>query len=69
LISGSIVLPDELRGDDVEHAARQPDLLEDLASLSIDSGVCLAGLTTIVQPAAIAGRSCACPSPAGSSTA
>ena len=44
-----------LRGDDVEHAGRQPGLLEDLRQRDIDSGVCCAGLMTIVQPAAIAG--------------
>ena len=54
-ISGPVVSLGGGRGDQVEHAGRQPDLLEDLASTSIDSGVCWAGLTTIVQPAAIAG--------------
>jgi hypothetical protein len=36
---------------------------------SIDSGVCGAGLITLVQPAAMAGPACGCPSPSGSSTA
>ena len=43
-------------GDHVEHAVRQAGLLRgSAASASIDSGVCSAGLTTIVQPAATAG--------------
>jgi hypothetical protein len=40
------------RGEHVEHAGGRPGLLEDLASASIDSGVCCAGLMIIVQPAA-----------------
>ena len=41
----------------VEHAPRQArlPLVGNPPGASIDSGVCLAGLTTIVQPAAIAG--------------
>ena len=35
--------------------AGRPACSSTSASASIDSGVCLAGLTTIVQPAAIAG--------------
>ncbi len=43
------------RRDDVEDAVRQPASANVAASASIVSGVCWAGLTTIVQPAATAG--------------
>ena len=43
--------------DDVDDAGRQPRLVEARASSSTVSGVCSAGLSTIVQPAQIAGAS------------
>ena len=42
-------------GDDVEHAGRQADLLEQRGEGEHRQGVSAAGLTTIVQPAAMAG--------------
>ena len=51
-----MTLPVVRGGDDVEHARRaRPHSVRTWASSNIVSGVCEAGLTTIVQPAAIAG--------------
>ena len=55
-ISGSITSEVLGGGDDVEHAVGgTPTSVSRSASASIVSGVCDAGLTTIVQPAARAG--------------
>ena len=55
LISGSIVAPDERAVMTLSTPPGSPTSSRIWASISIDSGVCLAGLTTIVQPAAMAG--------------
>ena len=55
LMSGSIVRPDDCAVMTLTTPPGSPTSSRIWASMSIDSGVCLAGLTTIVQPAAIAG--------------
>jgi hypothetical protein len=55
LISGSIVAPERWAVMTLSTPPGSPTSSRIWASMSIDSGVCLAGLTTIVQPAAIAG--------------
>ena len=45
------------RGDEVHHTLGNADLLEDLEHLDRRSGVCSAGLITMVQPAARRARS------------
>ena len=54
-IRGSITAPDERAVTTLSTPAGSPTCSRMRASMSIDSGVSLAGLTTIVQPAAIAG--------------
>jgi hypothetical protein len=54
------LLPDRRRvlavaGDDREHARRQPRLFGQHRNRAAESGVCSAGFSTIVQPAASAG--------------
>jgi hypothetical protein len=55
--SGSITSPACSAVITLSTPAGRPACSRTFASASIDSGVCLAGLTTIVQPAAIAGAS------------
>jgi hypothetical protein len=55
LMSGSIVRPDDFAVMTFTTPPGRPASSRICASASIDSGVCLAGLTTHVQPAAIAG--------------
>ena len=55
LISGSMVRPDDLAVITLSTPSGSPASSRIWARASIDSGVCLAGLTTIVQPAATAG--------------
>ena len=55
LISGAISEPDDLDVTTLRTPFGSPASSRICASASIDSGVCWAGLTTIVQPAAIAG--------------
>ncbi len=55
LISGSITSPDEEAVITFSTPPGSPTSSRIPASASIDSGVCFAGLITIVQPAAIAG--------------
>ena len=54
-ISGLIVSPDDDAVMRLSTPPGSPASSRILASASIESGVCCAGLTTIVQPAAIAG--------------
>jgi hypothetical protein len=54
-ISGSMTEPDELDVTTLRTPPGRPTSSRIWASASIDSGVCLAGLMTIVQPAATAG--------------
>ena len=54
-ISGAVVSLDEDAVIRLSTPSGRPASSRILASISIDSGVCWAGLTTIVQPAAIAG--------------
>ena len=53
--SGSITSPECLAVITLSTPPGRPACSRICASASIDSGVCCAGLTTIVQPAAIAG--------------
>ena len=55
LISGSMTAPDDCAVMTFSTPPGSPASSRICASASIDSGVCLAGLTTMVQPAAIAG--------------
>ena len=55
LISGSITEPDDELVTTFSTPGGRPAFARISASASIDSGVCFAGLTTIVQPAATAG--------------
>ena len=55
LISGSIVLPDDFAVTTFSTPPGSPASSRICASTSIESGVCFAGLMTIVHPAAIAG--------------
>ncbi len=55
MISGSIVAPEDFAVITLSTPPGRPASSRIWASMIIDSGVCLAGLTTIVQPAAIAG--------------
>ena len=55
LIKGPIAAPDELVVTTFSTPAGSPLVHRICARASIDNGVCRAGLTTIVQPAAIAG--------------
>ena len=54
-MSGAIVLPDDFAVTTFSAPAGSPASSRICASMSIDSGVCFAGLMTDVQPAAIAG--------------
>ena len=54
-ISGAVVSPEDEAVNRLSTPPGRPASSRILASASIDSGVCCAGLTTIVQPAAIAG--------------
>ena len=54
-ISGPVVAPAEVAVITFSTPAGRPAAARICASASIDSGVCFAGLTTIVQPAATAG--------------
>ena len=55
LITGSETSEDDEDVTTLSTPAGSPHSSSSLASASMDSGVCCAGLTTIVQPAAIAG--------------
>ena len=55
LMSGSIVRPEDFAVMTFTTPPGRPASSRIPASASIDSGVCLAGLTTHVQPAAMAG--------------
>ena len=55
--SGSITAPERCAVITFSTPPGRPACSRIFASASIDSGVCWAGLTTIVQPAAIAGAS------------
>ena len=54
-ISGAVVSPEAVAVNRLSTPPGSPASSRIWASASIDSGVCPAGLTTIVQPAAIAG--------------
>ena len=53
--SGAVVSPEDEAVMTLSTPSGSPASSRIWASISIDSGVCCAGLTTIVQPAAIAG--------------
>src|SRR5688572_8101507 len=55
LISGSMTEPDDELVTTLSTPSGSPAFARISASASIESGVCLAGLTTIVHPAATAG--------------
>ncbi len=55
LISGSITEPDDELVTTFRTPSGSPAFMRISASASIESGVCFAGLITIVQPAATAG--------------
>ena len=55
LMIGSETLPEEVAVTTLSTPGGRPHSSSSWARASIDSGVCWAGLTTIVQPAAIAG--------------
>ena len=52
---GSETSPDDVEVTTLRTPSGSPHSSRSFASASIESGVCCAGLTTIVQPAAIAG--------------
>ena len=64
-MSGAMTEPDELEVMTLRTPPGRPTSSRICASASIDSGVCEAGLTTIVQPAATAGPILRVPMAAG----
>jgi hypothetical protein len=53
--SGAVVPEADVVGSTLRTPSGRPTSLRIWASISIDNGVCWAGLTTMVQPAAMAG--------------